>query len=252
MVTKKCVILSALFVLIFGAPLLPAATTIKGTVVDVQGSKVKIEYNGEYAPNAGDPVEIGFEIGEDFAPVEGEWKIVEAGPDFAWAQAEGADAGTPALDYIAIISSQNPRERSGLTRSKEKGRKASDVIPVLNAKVAGLRFYESGPDILPLNERVYKGTFATSTTRYINWELTLQHPQPNQRIDFRAAAIYYRPDGSIMTEHGINTYLESNWIDSFHTSGWGWPEPGNWKTGEYAVEIFVNDQKVANGSFSVY
>jgi len=115
MAIKKSVILLVLFGLILRAPLLPAATTIKGTVVDVQGSKVKIEYNGEYAPSVGDPVEIGFEIGEDFAPVEGEWKIVEVNAQFAWAQAKGSGAGTPAIDYVAVMETQNPQDRADLT-----------------------------------------------------------------------------------------------------------------------------------------
>jgi hypothetical protein len=105
-----------IFILFFGFLILCGTTpriAIEGRVVEVQGSKAKIEYEGKYAPRIGDRVSIGFKIGNDFVPVEVKWK------------------------------------------------------------------------------------------------------------------------------------------SSYHTSGWGWAEPGKWKTGEYTVEIFVKHQKVAQESFFV-
>ena len=67
--------------------------TIKGKVLEVQGSRLKVQYGGDLAANVGDPCEIGFELGGDFAVIEGQWKIVEVGPDFAWAHAEVVGAG---------------------------------------------------------------------------------------------------------------------------------------------------------------
>lgn len=119
-VTKKLTILLVPFILTLCVPLMAQAATIEGKVVEVQGNKVKIKYEGEFAPNAGDPCEIGFELGDDFAVVEGQWKIVEVGPDFAWAQVGGSGAGTPAPDYIVKISSPNPRERSALVKPEKK------------------------------------------------------------------------------------------------------------------------------------
>jgi len=136
MVTKKWVIFSVLFVLIFSIPLMAQAITIKGKVVEVQGSRVKIQYGGDYAPNAGDPCEIGFELGGDFATVEGQWKIVEVGPDFAWAEAEGAGAGTPAPDYIVKITTPSPRKRSALRVSPEKKIKKSVPPPTVAKPMA--------------------------------------------------------------------------------------------------------------------
>ena len=115
--------LSVLFVLVLAGPLLAAGITIKGKVAEVRGSKVKITYSGEYAPNVGERVQIGFEIGGEFIPVEGKWKIVEVESDFAWARAGGSGAGTPATDYLAVIRSSNPQKRASLAppvKKKEK------------------------------------------------------------------------------------------------------------------------------------
>jgi len=75
---------------------------------------------------------------------------------------------------------------------------------------------------------------------------------PNRKINFKITAKYYYPDGSLFTEHHIKTHIDAKGSESQHATGWGWNEPGNWKVGEYTVEIFVKDQKVTHGSFTVY
>jgi len=117
---KILVLVAAFFLFSVTAPLLAAETTIKGKVVEVDTSRVKIEYEGQYAPNVGDMVEIGFKLGNDFIPVEGDWKIVNVSAQFAWAQAKGAGAGTPAPDYLAVIQSNNPKARLPFVSKEEK------------------------------------------------------------------------------------------------------------------------------------
>ena len=85
-----------------------SAMEIRGTVADMEGKRVKIAYQSEFAPQKGDDVQIGFKLGEDFLPVEGEWKIVKVTRDFAGAESESADAGTPEPEYLVIIQSENP------------------------------------------------------------------------------------------------------------------------------------------------
>ncbi len=138
--TKKLTILFVLFILTLCVPLMAQAVTIKGKVVEVQGSRVKVQYGGDFAPNAGDPCEIGFELGGDFAVVEGQWKIVGVGPEFAWAQAEGAGAGTPAPDYIVKISTPNPRKRSALVKpEKNKQPEKQRPATVKQPKATGVK-----------------------------------------------------------------------------------------------------------------
>lgn len=106
--------------------LMASENILQGKVAGIQGDKIKITYEGNYAPNVADPAEIGFKLGEDFIPVEGEWKIVEVSPEFALAKAEGSRVGTPAIDYLVIIHSKNPILRANLT--KENILKTTDKI----------------------------------------------------------------------------------------------------------------------------
>lgn len=105
--------------------------SIQGRVILVNGQRVKIEYEGEYIPNIGDTVEIGFKLGDDFIPVEGNWKIIETDKQFAWAQAEESDAGTPAVDYLAIIHPINlsAQPDSGAEKGIEIPDKISNAVP---------------------------------------------------------------------------------------------------------------------------
>lgn len=54
---------------------------------------VKITYEWLYAPNVGDPIEIGIKISDDFIPSEGKWKILKVGTKFVWAETEGVGGG---------------------------------------------------------------------------------------------------------------------------------------------------------------
>ena len=228
---------------------------IQGKVVEVQGGKVKIKYEGQYAPRIGDEVDIGFKIGNDFVPVEGDWKVVDVNEQFFWASAKGPGTGTPGLDYLAAVSTRNPQKRADLGQAKEqmdKGGNYIPFIPTLKANVENLRFFESGDYLPAASARVYNDRFPQKSTRRINWELQLKHPAPGQKTDFKITAKYYLPDGSLFTEHHLETYLGATWTGSQHASGWGWSEPGHWKVGEYTVEIFVKYQKIAHGAFTVY
>jgi hypothetical protein len=227
---------------------------IDGKVVEVQDKKVKIIFEGRFVPRIGDKVSIGFRLDNQFIPVEGNWKIVDINAEFAWASAKGAGAGKPGLDYEASVSTQNPQMRADLGRAqKKKGKDVNYIpfIPALKAKVEKLRFFESGNNLPAVGQRTYKNRFPAKSTRRINWEVQLKHPAPKQRTDFKITAKYYYPDGSLFTEHLLETYLDPEWTGSQHASGWGWNQQGNWKIGEYTVEIFVKDQKVAHGSFTV-
>jgi hypothetical protein len=228
---------------------------IEGKVVEVQGGKAKIQYEGKYAPSINDKVDIGFKIGNDFVPVEGDWRVVDVNEQFFWAGAKGPGAGTPGLDYLATASTRNPQKRADLARPQKQKDKSGNYIPfipTLKAHVESLRFFESGDNLPAAGARIYNDRFPQKSTRRINWELQLKHPAPGQKTDFKITAKYYFPDGSLFTEHHLETYLDATWTGSQHASGWGWTEPGNWKLGRYTVEIFVKYQKIAHGAFTVY
>lgn len=247
-----------IFILLLGFILFCATTPwlgISGKVVEVQGNKAKIKYEGKYAPRIGDKVAIGFKIGNDFVPVEGDWKVIDVDERYFWAGAKGAGAGKPGLDYLASVSTRNPRKRADLGQPQKQMDKSGNYIPfipTLRANVEKLRFFESGDALPAAGSRSYKDRFPQKSTRRINWELQLKHPAPGQKNGFKITAKYYFPDGSLFTEHHLETYLDATWTGSQHASGWGWSETGKWKTGKYTVEIFVKHQKIAHGTFTVY
>jgi hypothetical protein len=57
-------------------------------------------------------------------------------------------------------------------------------IPSIRATVTGLRFFESGFQAAPLDQRRYDHRFFADTARFIHWELNLAHPAPGRQTSF--------------------------------------------------------------------
>lgn len=119
-----------------------------------------------------------------------------------------------------------------------------------NVKVASLKFFESAKDE-PL-QRIYTNRFSRDKSRYICWELNLEHPQPGKRIDFDIRCIYYGPDGIIHRNHSVACNINSDWHDSIHTGSTGNDEPGKWDKGLYKVELYVNGDRITEGDFVMH
>lgn len=102
------------------------------------------------------------------------------------------------------------------------------------------------------DDRQHSDTFFLPDTRSIYYELNLVHPERPERVDFTIRAVYYYPDGSVMADFNKDSYTEADWTQSWHATGWGWEEPGNWKEGDHYVELFIGDDLVAWGWFTVY
>jgi hypothetical protein len=132
------------------------------------------------------------------------------------------------------------------------GPHAASAIPIPGAKVTGLRFYEGGFNAPSLDQRRYVTRFSSPQTRYVWFELGLEYPPPGRRIEFPIKAVWYRPDGSVLTRQTLEGVVEADWNNSYHSQAWGAEQAGSWKPGEYRVEVFVEGQKVANGSFEIY
>ena len=124
-------------------------------------------------------------------------------------------------------------------------------IPSLRANVAEVNFFEGGYEAVPYDQRIYGVRFPKSSTRAIWWELNLEHPDPGRRINFAVEAVFYRENGTILTRQTNNTAIQPTWTTSYHSLGWGWKEAGNWPTGTYRVELFVDGQQIASGTFEI-
>ena len=128
----------------------------------------------------------------------------------------------------------------------------ANYVSGLNAKVNGLRFYETGKTPPKKKDRIYKNRFLNSDVRFICWEIQLEHPKPGRRIDFAINDIWHGPDGKLLKNRTRRYSMAADWVGSFYSGGHGavirWP----WRRGEYRVEIFIEGQKVASGSFMIY
>jgi hypothetical protein len=155
-------------------------------------------------------------------------------------------------DPIPFTSADfSPSLRSALEGTGRGDNPGATMLPIPVVEVVSLRFYEGGYDKIPLGQRTYEERFSKSESRYIKWELKLKFPPPGRRIDFDIDAVWYRPDGSVLTPQIKKAYVESGWEGSFHTIGRGWRTPGNWEPGKYRVELFVDGQKIAEGFFEI-
>lgn len=125
-------------------------------------------------------------------------------------------------------------------------------IPSLDAKVLGLRFFESGRGLPKLENRRYADWFFKRSARFINWELNIAYPKATTTKKFQAKIKYLRPDGGLFSESTYKSgVIKVGWKNSFHASGKGWDKPGRWPLGTYRVLIYIDNRKVAEGSFRI-
>ena len=118
--------------------------------------------------------------------------------------------------------------------------------------VSDFLFFESGFDTPPYEDRVYATRLARDSTRYVNWELNIDYPEPGDRVYFDIDAVLYGPDDDVLAELTFDdVYLDADWTGSYHSMGYGWREPGHWDSGEYTVDLYVQDEWLAGGTFEI-
>lgn len=154
-------------------------------------------------------------------------------------------------DKISGLSASRYLEFEIPLPSVEVSAKPNTFTSQLNAKVMSIRFYESAFFEVPREQRIYGNRFTKASTRYINWELNYQFPQPGRRIAFEITVQYYRPDGSQLAQQSQHVSIEPHWSSAWTNSSWGWKIPGQWPVGAYKVVLSVDGQQIADGSFEV-
>src|SRR5581483_5037396 len=123
-------------------------------------------------------------------------------------------------------------------------------IPSLNANIESLRLYEGGQDSPPVEQREYKDRFPKPSTRGVFAELRLQFPDPGSRKDYSYEVVFHR-DGAVYYRRMCSSWIEAGWTSSYTSCGVGWAEAGNWPTGLYLVELFIEGRKLGARSFEV-
>lgn len=127
-------------------------------------------------------------------------------------------------------------------------------IRALNASVKEVKFFESAFDPPPRDQRSYRNAFSRTNTRYVVWELNLEHPAPGERRNFGIENIWFNAYGTEIFRNTFNTYIAADWATSYHNSGYGWRNPANntWTAGTYRVDLYVDGVKIASETFTVY
>ncbi|MCY3647088.1 MAG: hypothetical protein OXH07_08955 [Chloroflexi bacterium] len=138
-----------------------------------------------------------------------------------------------------------------LASTDASGTETLGYIPLANATVVALDFFEAPLGLPPLHERVFRTTFDRAVTRYITWQLRLVHPPPAARIDFSIDTTIYRSDGSVAASFASTSYIDEGWTSSYRSSGWGSATGGSWQPGTYRAELAVGGEPIARAGFEV-
>ena len=150
----------------------------------------------------------------------------------------------------SIVDFQQPSQITHAAADRKR-----NFLDLVNGKVKGFRFFEyKAGEFPPYMDRVYQNIFKKITTRSIGWELVLEHPAPNQRIDFQIMSVWYGPSGEFF-RHTLNSYILEQGRDTIHSSGYGWKYAlpfGKWSTGNYRVDLYVSGDKIASGHYTIH
>jgi hypothetical protein len=129
------------------------------------------------------------------------------------------------------------------------------VIPSLDVRVTELRFFE-GPyfseDPPPEGQRWYGQRFSQATTRSIYTELALAHAKREQPARLRIVAIYERDDGYVTGRPEQSTSIAADQEVSRFWLREGSNIAGTWQASSYKVDVYINGEKAASGSFQIY
>jgi hypothetical protein len=153
---------------------------------------------------------------------------------------------------LAEVESSQSRDINEIKSPVEEREYNGTVyIDSLKANVTSLRFFEGGIDMPAQYNRTYRNAFVNDETKYIYWELNLRHPMRFRRDNFIINAVWHFPDNRIRYQKA-HTYINSNWSQSRHAIRWGAQSTDKLIPGRYIVDLYVQNDKIASGSFVVY
>jgi len=151
------------------------------------------------------------------------------------------------------------------TRSLDRS-SPSHYIASLKAKVDSLRFFESGAEAPPPEQRRYSSHFSETTTRNIVWEIDLKHGAPGHWVPVTFEALLYLAESSrdrLIQRKVLQSAVPGDWSDTYHMDHFGWYNPyywgragsaalRSWQAGAFRVDLYLEGKKVASGSFQIH
>jgi hypothetical protein len=125
-------------------------------------------------------------------------------------------------------------------------------IPVLDARVMSVKFFEAGPGATPPQaERIYAERFDARTTRHVYIEILTNHTATGSPRDVPMSCTYTKPDGSVLYVTQNNFKVPASYENTSFTTSTGWRNPGNWTPGHYRVSCVHEGRNIAQGGFEV-
>lgn len=121
----------------------------------------------------------------------------------------------------------------------------------IKAGMKRIRLFESSSQPTPYNERTYQIRFNRKETRYIAYELTLDHRPFGRKVDFEIMAIWYGPDDKVAHKSVEKFTIGPEFSDSVCAAGWRF-NGGAWTPGIYKVDLMINGNKAAWIAYEIY
>jgi hypothetical protein len=153
-------------------------------------------------------------------------------------------------------SNQNPRASTSATNGtggNTSSNSPSMYIDKIGARITSLRFFEGGFNTPPSEKkRIFGNRFARTKTRSVYWLLDYSFTPKQNRIDFVVDESCYRPDGSLLGTSQIPWFVAPGYSAGSCSHAWGWPQPGQWPTGTYRLDLSVDGKKIATSQFTIY
>jgi hypothetical protein len=128
-----------------------------------------------------------------------------------------------------------------------------ELGPSLSARMTKIQFFESGRSDIELRQkRIYEGRFAQAAARTVYTEIRLEYSQPGKKIDFNTTLVCFRENGTTFRIEEYRGRIDADWTSSTHWIGIGNHSAGGWNAGVYKIDVLINGDKVATGSFEIY
>lgn len=129
---------------------------------------------------------------------------------------------------------------------------SSPIYAQQNYSFKSIKTFEAGYDAPVKDNRVYNSTFDKSIARFIWCEITLDNKQYDiSDQSYITKWKFFNPDGS---ERGVvngKWNIKKEWTTTWNEGAWGWDESGNWKPGTYKVVFYLDDDYIAQTSFTI-
>lgn len=112
-------------------------------------------------------------------------------------------------------------------------------------------FFEGDKTAPPMKDRIYTSYF-NAQARYIYTEVVMKNNY--YKISDTTVAVsveYYDAAGQRMIERKLNGEVKKEWNKPSYTAGFGLPEPGIWKPGQYTVRVYLDGELVGTYGFTV-